>query len=418
MPFITDQQIVPYPAAPPKPGPAGTVITDPFCGSLMLRVTDGNTAGGAMFSTNSSSEDNPWAADSSSFVVLNRHTGGQVRFTFDPDNFAAAKLGPLPIGGAEFSWSNPKLMWGVTGLKIEQLDLTTGKVKVLADLAQHPELGIPASPRWFLNSMSSDNYDKRCAVNMGPQQNENYVLICWDVDLGLDFVNTQTGLHQGWAGSNQLANWQSFSMHDSRMDKSGTVVKTGFATGGERVFWRPGTPIYQALKSSASTPMDGHSALGFNTYYGNRLGTVPFQFMSAPHWNISAWQNLMNPVPKPIAGWWSDYHISVRPDGGDRQPIFIDAYNAQGNPKTPNTPLTSKAPGDNEIFALATDHSGRWRRYAHHYSSGQGNFYAQPRGNVSPDGKFFMFTSDWMMTLGGTYPSQRTDVFILKIEDQ
>ena len=415
MPFITDQSIVPYPEEAPALGHAGSIITDPFCGSEILRVTDRNTANGASFSTNSASECSTWAADTSSFVVVNRQTGGNVRYSFDADNMAIAKLGPLPIGGAEFSWRNPNLMWGNTGLKIEQLDLSTGKVKVMIDLAQHPEIGIPATPRWYLNSASSDYWDNRVAFNLGPQQNENYILLCFDVDLGLDFINTQTGLHEGWAGSNQLANWTPFSMHDSRINKSGTVIRTGFATGGERVFWRPGTPIYQALKSSKTTPMDGHSALGFNTYFGGYLGVVPFQFLIAPFWHIDAWQNLMKPVPQPITGWWSDYHISVRPEP-DRKPIYISAYNAQGNPKTPNTPLTSKAPGDNEIFALATDLSGRWWRYAHHYASGQGNFYASPRGNVSPDGKWFMFTSDWEMTLGGTYPNQRTDVFILRID--
>jgi len=416
MPAITDQSIVPYPATPPDAGQAGSIIIDPFCGSQMLRITDADTSSGVSWATHAASESNPWAADSSTFAVLNRKTGGFWRFSFDADNFAASSLGPIPLGGIEFSWSNPDLIWGFSDLKIQQLSISSGKITTLIDMRQHPEIGIPASPRWYLNALSADYWDHRCSVNLGPQQNQNYILIVYDIDWGLDWLNTQTGQHEGWWGKSQLADWVPCVMHDSRISKGGTVVRTSLAQNPNKIFWRPGTPTYESLASSPATPMAGHTALGFNTYYGANLNTVPFQFIAAPFWNMASWQNLMNPVPKPVSGWWSDYHISIRPLGGDRHPIFVSAYNAQGNPKTSGTALTASAPGDNEIFAVATDLTGHWWRHAHHYSTGQGNFYAQPHGNISPDGRFFLFTSDWYMGLGGTYPNQRTDVFILKID--
>lgn len=70
-------------------------------------------------------------------------------------------------------------------------------------------------------------------------------------------------------------------------------------------------------------------------------------------------------------------------------------------------------PFHGEIFQVATNGSGQVRRIAHHNSSvatyGQNAF-----GNISRDGRFVAWTSDWGSNL--TPGSMRTDVYIAKID--
>jgi hypothetical protein len=420
---ITDRSIVPYPATPPDPGHAGSVIIDPFCGSQILRVTDADTQSkrpGASFTTPSSSEAQPWAANSTAFFIHNTETSEYGLFRFDPAALTSTLMGYLPGGlsNPAFSYRNSSLVWGFKDLQIQQVNVDTGTTKTVVNLRDYPELGIPESPPWYLNSLSVDWWDQRVVAGLGASQDQSYILVVYDMRMGLEFLNTQTGEYGGWL-KGKIEPFTPFTIHNSRVSKSGDVVRIAKASPTNvRAFWRPGTRAFQSLTSTLETPVNGHSAMGFTTYYGAWLGSTPFQWIAAPLWDIQSWQNLMNPVPASVPGWWSDYHISVKPDGEDRAPIYISTVNGGGgtNPTTPGAPLTSATAGDNEILALATDGSGNWWRFAHHYSTGKGSFYTYPRGNVSVDGAFFLFTSDWEITLGGEYPNQRTDVFLLKIK--
>jgi hypothetical protein len=72
-----------------------------------------------------------------------------------------------------------------------------------------------------------------------------------------------------------------------------------------------------------------------------------------------------------------------------------------------------------EIFCIETDGlaSTVWR-FAHNRATYISPFFnTQPLGSVSPDGKFFLFTSDWDSQLGiGTDGIPRSDVFIVKLD--
>jgi hypothetical protein len=49
---------------------------------------------------------------------------------------------------------------------------------------------------------------------------------------------------------------------------------------------------------------------------------------------------------------------------------------------------------EDEILAVRTDGVPTVWRFAHHRSVYEGSFWDSPRGNVSPDGRFFLFTRD------------------------
>jgi len=419
MPYVTNATVIPYPEVPPDPGSANSVITDPFCGNSILRVTDSsNIPDAAGASVVSASESSAWSSDGRAFYLVDRKSGGFRLYGFDPDNFTARDAGKLTLGSPEFSFQWPGVIWGIgEDLQIRRLDIATGENTLVVDLRDYAgELDIPDSPRWYLNSLSADYWDRRVACALGPGQDANERLLVYDLEEGLVWLDTGKGEYSGfggWLGS--IEPWTAFSVHDCRLSKNGDTLRSSGAGSNARAFWRPGTGIFQNVTPSPDVPICGHMATGFDTYFGAQLQTTPFQFIMAPLWNIAGWQDLMRPVPRSVPGWWSDYHISTRALGGDSSPLYISSYNAQGNPTTPGPP-TAAVPGDNEIFAVYTDGSGRVARFAHHYSSAEGNFYNSPRGNVSPDGRFFIFASDWYMGLGGEYPNQRSDVFCLKLD--
>jgi len=121
-------------------------------------------------------------------------------------------------------------------------------------------------------------------------------------------------------------------------------------------------------------------------------------------------------------GWHSHASwINARPDA--QVPVLVSSYHIEesGDPKC--------TWGD-EIIALATDGSDKVWRFAHSRSTVHNcspnpaeskgyNFWDCPRGNVSQDGRFFMFTSNWEEALGkDTQGRFREDAFIVKLEIQ
>jgi hypothetical protein len=117
-------------------------------------------------------------------------------------------------------------------------------------------------------------------------------------------------------------------------------------------------------------------------------------------------------------GYWYDQHFSWNnTNAEDTNPICVSTYRPS-NPNTPATPLSVDGPWENEIVCVETDgkESKVWR-FAHNYSTAKNGFWSTPRGNVSQDGRYFMFTSDWEDQLGEAPNGNkyRTDVFIVEL---
>jgi hypothetical protein len=76
-------------------------------------------------------------------------------------------------------------------------------------------------------------------------------------------------------------------------------------------------------------------------------------------------------------------------------------------------------PWDAEIICLETDGQAStvWR-FAHNRASADIEYFnTQPLGNVSPDGEFFLFTSDWDEQLGIEESGRpRSDAWIVKLQ--
>jgi hypothetical protein len=117
-------------------------------------------------------------------------------------------------------------------------------------------------------------------------------------------------------------------------------------------------------------------------------------------------------------GYWYDQHFSWNnTNADDTNPVCLTTYRP-GNPNVPAAPLAVDGPWENEVLCVETDgKASKIWRFAHTYSTAKNGFWSTPRGNISPDGRFFMFTSDWEDQLGQTPNGKkyRTDVFLVEL---
>jgi hypothetical protein len=156
----------------------------------------------------------------------------------------------------------------------------------------------------------------------------------------------------------------------------------------------------------------GHADLGRGKAVGwdgqtNKIKS--WDLVESPHRAIDLFQ---------FRDWSQDSHFSMlaQNDGW----ALVSPYVGIPASSTNNEPIK------NEIFQIKTDGSSKIRRLAHHFSNSypasdecnipgfpslrqHGCYFAQPHSNISRDGRFIAFSSNWGNRSG------RVDVFIAKI---
>jgi hypothetical protein len=415
----TDRRPEPYPDKLPPLGPAGSTFTDPSFNSRMVRVTDANTdprKQGQSFHTPASAEQNSWNSDTTKFYVI--EAGGQkILYAFDPAKMTAREGKTLDVawqGEPEFSYTQPNILYGMPtkGVDFQQYDLAKGKSSTLHDPASC--LKLDSSLHGFDITVTAD--DKRFMTLYGPRQNDSYVLYIYDRDKGCRWYNTQTGEIGGnWGPKGTVSTADRYSVHNARMAKSGKYVYLTH-TGGGWFIWDVETTNVTACDRNPNYGCGGHHALGY-THILTPSGKGPMDLRVHSLSQISSFKPLFNDLPV-IPGIWYDKHFSWNNvDPGDTNPACMSSSRTDNSP-IPGTPLKVTGPWENEIDCVETDGKGSkiWR-FAHTFSTATNGFWSTPRGNVSQDGRFYMFTSDWENTLGNALSggSHRTDVFIVEL---
>jgi hypothetical protein len=191
--------------------------------------------------------------------------------------------------------------------------------------------------------------------------------------------------------------------------------------------------VWDSLANTfTATPLVVARAGGHDGYgYGYRVNQ---DCCTASSWDAAQWQlrslatplvstDLIYPVLQP-----KEVYLADHPSWHNAQPVamvpFLDANYRYGA----NT--TAWRAWDEEIFAVQTEAAGTgatvWR-FAHHRSvvasdvdPSRLSFWYTPRVNVSPDGLWALFTSNWEKTLG-TDPrgdvggAHRQDVFLVEL---
>jgi hypothetical protein len=369
--------------APPALPRAGGTFTDPTFGTEIMRVTDENTTedGGTYYSY--------WPTfncNNTRLLVKTGREGYASVYEFDPTQFRLgsrrqiprAPAGYLAVEGAIWSGDDPDVLYGLIGLAIYAYHPSSQSFTRVADFSDR----FPSGD--FLWQLSMSRHDEMFAFSRRRPNGKG----------GSDYVGYGAYRHS----DNSLVLDQSIVNNDLdevQIDKSGrwlvvkgeTKTTKGFSIrdlqhGGSRKQLGGGPPDFAP----------GHSDNGtsFVSGYNNYQNTIDRR-------------NFTNPIPilteLRLANDWSQgLHISQL--GDDESWMLVSLYEVSPI-KTPIGPF------HNEIILVRTDGSGDVVRLLHHHSVYK-EYWDTPRANVTRDGRFVAFTSNW----GGR---GRRDLFVARI---
>jgi cell division septation protein DedD len=178
------------------------------------------------------------------------------------------------------------------------------------------------------------------------------------------------------------------TLDEVQIDKTGRylVVKTDLHGAGaiEVKIVDLQTMVVADLTDNTPDFAPGHSDNGTGTTVGasNYSNSITFRNLATPH--------ELHTVLSFGNNWDTNYHISLL-DNNEDWALFSFYGQMAGA-------------FNGELVLVATDGSQRVKRFAHHYSVFQ-SYYDTPRANISRDGRYIAFSSNW----GG---SSRRDLFI------
>lgn len=416
---ITDNIPRPEPALP-KLGPAGFKFVDPTFGTTILRVSDPNTnpeAIGGGFLTPAGSFEVNWNADTTMFWVWT--VGGfMMPFQFDAAAFTAtpvrdlknpSRILTLPFTGT-FSFRKPNIMYATSGRKVIEYDFNTQTSTAVFD----GNAAVPSASGAAYTPSASDDDTRICLAFGGIQDTHPYAAV----------LDRNTGRYQVLDTVNSRLNGQptnktlGFGIHSAYLDRSGRYVIIAKGSGkisgeSEWTVW----DVNAGRVYDIGAEWSGHDAAGFGVRVNQSgfYGGTPV-FYDEQQWAIRGlgegeinnykylipWQNLPTPHD-PIASGHHSWN-NARPDA--LVPVVGSLV------RDARATTVAWRAWDNEIIGIATDGSGKVYRFAHHRSVwDRSDFWDDPHGNISQDGRWYIFTSNWGRTLG----SGRRDVFIVKL---
>lgn len=415
---ITDNAPRPEPPLPAM-GAAGTIITDPTFGTRILRVTDGNTQPeykNTEFLTPGGSFENNWNADSTMFwiwakggIIIFKFDAGSLRATPLPDPKNAAWPLVLPWGGP-FSYRRPNILYATKGRTVIEYDVNTNTYKTVFDA----NAAVPGAGGGAYTPAVSDDDNRICLAFGGVQDSHPYVAVLDRKTGKYQVLDTKNSKLNG-KGAGKALGW---GIHAAYIDRSGryVIITKGQGRPDKKSEW-----LVWDLDADSVYDIDaewsGHDAAGFGVRV-NQSGFFGGQpaFYEEQQWairglgekDINNYKYLLDwkQLPSPHQYIYSGHHSwnNARPD------VLVPVVGSiVRDASKRGMPWRT---WDNEIIGVATDGSGTVYRFAHHRAVwDRSNFWDDPRGNISQNGRYFVFTSNW----GGTVGKGRHDVFLVEL---
>ena len=433
---ITDRVPRPHPPLA-QLGAAGSAFVDPTFGTRMMRVTDANIIPAfpsMSYVTMANGQNTEWNADSTKFLVslLN---GYSAIFQFDPLAFSATLMmdpnNPgevfFPRGFQMFSFSDPNVYYAMTDTRHVSVahNLSTGQTSTIVDWdTLIPTAGLPSV--YFAGGVSADFTGTVFSTPIGGiQQTHPYIVVYNSTTAQsavLDLKNSQVQMF-GSTSFQPLSYQLGYGVHSSFLDRSGRYVSItlGNPISPTAIPNVPLTLIWDTQTGQISPwgPYPcGHDAVGFGgavNQCGIQSGTDSNGWWMRQFNNLNNVTELALPEVSQPYRWTTDGHPSwnnARP--GMNVPFAQEIFVTDSlNPYFPTRAW------DGEIIAVPTDGSGTIWRFAHHHSILNGNFYDQPRANISQDGRYVLFTSNWENSFGtDSYGNHRLDVFLVELDQK
>jgi hypothetical protein len=372
----TDRGIYPLPPAPALPKAGGTFI-DPTFGTEILRVTD-ETDGKE--NVNAYSYYPSFNKDSTMFFVAMR--GSPTLYHFDPIAFKITGKEKLyakkPPSNYDPRWEDsiwsgkdPNVIFCHQGLNLWRYDVPRKVYTLVKDFSK--EL-----PPGHLAQMSKSLDDNVFGFSRQEPKWKLVGYLVWRQDTDKILLREDTT-----------------ELDEIQVDKTGKYCVIKSDRQGKGVVQVRvadlNTGKIENLIDDAPDYAPGHSDNGHGTVVGmdNWKNRVTFRRLATPHEFYSVLDHHND--------WSQDCHISMLAD--DESWALLSFYT--GN-KLPSSGIFK-----DEIVRVSTDGKQTVRRLAHHRSVVK-QYWDSPRANISRDGRFVTYTSNWEGT------GQR-DVFILKV---
>jgi hypothetical protein len=407
--------------APPS---VNTVFQDPDFGAFMVRVTDDNTDPKDLHTIfrNPMSMKNAFSADNRKFFLVG-DSSNAIAFGFNPSTMRISALPGAGTGGGfavplhagpTFSFVDPDLMYGTlkrASLTIASFRFSTGAVTPLFDTTtcgtQPPLAGTSGSDI----SISADENRIEISARGGQPGNRNFAIV-YDKRLGCRWYNTQTGQIGGsWGPTGQAVVPENFLINHAQISGNGQYAKIEAAFARGYYVWDVTSLNVRPCYSHGGLLCNGYFSLGYDTIVNSAGAIDEMNTLRRPLGDLTNITRLVNPLPLPhLSGMevhltWSGGHLN------NNVPVCGATYSPNGHNEV-------KQAYDGEIFCIETDlkASTIWR-FAHHRAIWDPEyFWSEPFGNVSLDGRFFMFSSGWDGQVGTDKNGDpRSDVWIVKL---
>ncbi len=440
----TDFDIAQVPLAPPSVGNlsgANTIVTDPDFGNRIVRITDANTNPQANFknrtyisAASGSADENLWNIDSTLFIVQDSGANSYP-FTFNPSTLQAARMyvSSFPTtNGLKLSdpgiWSHvsQNVLYTYNGTAISKYDFTDRTIPPSPQLVYDFTSSRNCLPAGFTKTWSTkggvsddDTIFGMAYSNTGSQGSGVYVVV-YKAGSGCSVLNTQTGQVGGdWGSKGTINIADRWTIHNVKLSKDGNwmvIVSEDCMSstcGVSPYFWQIGTTNVNSCGEGGKC--SGHWTEGYSHWVNNNdspLSDHVIRSFSEP----TSVTNLINSFPAGVTTDFDQHQSWNNVDPADTLPFLSSTFST-----------TSPFPGPwyNEIIAVAADGSGKTWRFAHSFITARSQSFSTLHaiGTVSQDGKFFVFSSDWLGELGSesgattcTIGSNcRGDVFVVEL---
>jgi hypothetical protein len=421
---------------------ANSIVSDPDFGSRIVRVTDANTNPAAtnvnmtfVTTSSGSADDNLWNVDSTLFTVQDTWADTYV-YSFNSSTLQASRLyvssfpatnGLMLSSSGNWSRVNSNLLYTNAGTSYYKYDFTDRtnppSPQLLYDFTSSPNC-LPAgfTATWYTKGgVSGDDTVFAMAYSNTGDQGTGVYAVVYKVGSGCSLLNTQTGQVSGDWGANGTINIADrWTIHNVKLSKDGnwliiesTTCMSARCTA-EPYFWQVGTTTVNSCGQGGSC--SGHFTEGYSHWVNNDNSPMSNQVERAFAQPTSV-INLTNSFPQGITSPFDQHQSWNNVDAADSLPFFAVTW-------SPTTPFP--APWYNEIIAVAADGSGKTWRFAHDFTSTRSQRFSTEWGigTISQDGRFFIFSSDWMGQLGSESGNAactigtdcRGDVFIVELK--
>jgi len=418
-----------------------TIVTDPDFGNRIVRITDAETNPLKAFknrtyvtATSGSADENLWNIDSTLFVIQDSGANSYP-FTFNPTTLQAARMyvssfpathGLRLSDSGDWSRVNASVLYTYSGTAISKYDFSDRtnppSPQLVYDFTSSPNC-LPAgfTATWHTKGgVGADDAAFGMAYSNSGGQETGIYAVAYRVGSGCSVLNTKTGQVTGdWGAKGTITLPDRWTIHNVKLSKDGnwlviaSQVCTSSTCSQEPYFWQIGTTNVVACGESGHC--DGHWTEGYSHWVNNNNSPLSNQMIRLFGESNSV-SSLTHNFPLGLSGYFDQHQSWNNVDPGDSLPFASTTW-------IPTSPFT--APWYNEIIAVAADGSGTTWRFAHSFITTRSQSFSTQYGigSVSQDGKFFIFSSDWMGSLGsesGTTACTigincRGDVFVVEM---